>query len=73
VEWRIFTKENLNTSLPYQVLTLIKPRRMGWSTCTMCKISVIFIHFYLENSNWRDYLVGLVVDRRIISKWIFRK
>jgi len=52
----------------YQILTLINPRRMGWSKCTMCKLSLIFIHFYLEISNWRDYLGGLAVDRRIILK-----
>jgi len=68
VEWRIFTKENLNNSMLYQILTLINPRRMGWSKCTMCKLSLIFIHFYLEISNWRDYLGGLAVDRRIILK-----
>lgn len=73
VEWRIFTKENLNNSMLYQVLTLIKPRRMGWSAFAICKLRVIFIYFYLENSNFLDYLGSLVVDKRIILKWIVRK
>jgi len=45
VERRIFTKENLNNSVLYQVLTLIKSGRMGWSTCSMCNKTAIFIHF----------------------------